>query len=158
MDSISLLRHTLATLAYRALRSLQPAPADFSNFRAAANSRSAGEILAHMGDLLEWSLRHVESDGAWGMVPPSNWEADMDRFFGALTKLDQALQERGEAVPDDVARRLLQGPIADALTHVGQLTLLRGLAGAPLQGENYYVAGIAIGRTTATQPPPKRTF
>jgi hypothetical protein len=158
MDFVLLLRHTLATLAYRSLRSLYPAPPDFADFRASASSRSAAEILAHMGDLLDWSLRNLEGDGSWRVVPPSTWESDKDRFFAALTTLDQALQQRGAAVPGDVALRLLQGPIADALTHVGQLNLLRGLAGAPVKSENYFVADIAAGRTTAIQPPPKRTF
>ena len=158
MDSVSLLRHTLAALAYRALRALHPAPPGFSDFRAAPGSRSAGEILAHMGDLLNWASDHVEGAGAWRVVPPANWDDDKDRFYAALTKFDEALKRQGAAVADDLAQRLLQGPIADALTHVGQLNLLRGLAGAPLKGENFIVADIAIGRTTAIQPPPKRTF
>jgi hypothetical protein len=157
MDSITLLRHALATLAYRSIRSLHPAPDEFPGFRASLNSRSAGEILAHMGDLLDWSLRHLESDGAWREIPFSSWDAGKERYFGALTRLDQALQRCGE-ITDDMAQRLFQGPIADALTHVGQLCLMRGLAGVPVKSENYYVADIAIGRTTAIQPPPKRTF
>lgn len=158
MDSISLLRHSLATLAYRALRAFHPAPPGFFDFRAAPGSRSAGEILAHMGDLLDWAADHVEGAGAWRVVPPTSWDDGKDRFYTALTKLDDALKWQGAAVADDLAQRLLQGPIADALTHVGQLNLLRGLAGAPLKGENFFVADITAGRTTAIQPPPKRTF
>ncbi len=150
-----MLRHVLATLAYRAQRALHPAPAGFSQFRASPNSRSAGDILAHLGDLLEWAVRLLNGDRTWVELPASNWEADQARFFGALTRLDQGLRE---PVPDDVAQRLFQGPIADALTHVGQLTLMRGLAGAPVKGENYFVADIAAGRTTSLQPSPKRTF
>ena len=158
MDSVLLLRHTLATLAYRALRALQPAPAGFSAFRAAPGSRSAGEILAHMGDLLDWAAGLLGGDSTWREMPPGEWDADQDRFFAALTRLDQALQQGGETVQDKVVMRLFQGPIADALTHVGQLSSLRRLAGAPVQAENYFVADIAVGRTMQIQPPPKRTF
>lgn len=158
MDSVHLLRHALAALAYRTLRSLHPAPASFTEFRASSDSRTAGEILAHMCDLLDWALRHVNGNGTWLPVAPSTWETDKDRFFAALTQLDLALRDRGESVAEDVFSRLLQGPIADAFTHVGQLALLRGLSGTPVRSENFYVADIAVGRTTAMQPSPKRTF
>ena len=158
MESVLLLRHTLATLAYRALRAFHPAPAGFSAFRGAPGSRSAGEILSHMGDLLDWAAGLLVGDSTWREMPPGEWDADQDRFFAALTRLDQALQQGGETVQDKVVMRLFQGPIADALTHVGQLSSLRRLAGAPVQAENYFVADIAVGRTMQIQPPPKRTF
>ena len=158
MESVLLLRHTLATLAYRGLRAFHPAPAGFSAFRGAPGSRSAGEILSHMGDLLDWAAGLLVGDSTWREMPPGEWDADQDRFFAALTRLDQALQQGGETVQDKVVMRLFQGPIADALTHVGQLSSLRRLAGAPVQAENYFVADIAVGRTMQIQPPPKRTF
>jgi hypothetical protein len=158
MDSTSLLRHSLATLAYRSLRALHPPPVGFSSFQAGPGSRSAGEILAHMSDLMDWSARHLQGRGEWVEAPFVDWEPDKDRFFSALTKFDEMIKGLTEPLPDELAKRLLQGPIADALTHVGQLTLLRGLAGAPLRGENYYVADIMVGRTTPIQPPARRTF
>jgi hypothetical protein len=158
MDSVALLRHTLATLAYRTLRAVHPAPPGFAEFRAAAGSRSAGEVLAHMCDLLDWAARSLTGDKSWQEIPPAEWDADKDRFFAALTQLDQALQQKDVTVPDDLSQRLFQGPIADALTHVGQLTQLRRLAGAPVKPENYFVADVIPGRTTSIQPPPKRTF
>lgn len=159
MDSTLLLRHTLATLAYRALRALHSAPPGFAGFRASAGSRSAIEVLAHMGDLLDWAARSLGGDRSWHALPPADWDTEKDRFFGELTRFDQALQQQSaESAPDDLALRLFQGPIADALTHVGQLALLRGLAGAPVKSENYFVADILPGRTTAVQPPPRRNF
>jgi hypothetical protein len=158
MDSLLLFRHTLGTLAYRAARALHPAPADFAAFRPAPGSRTAGEILAHMGDLLDWAAGLLAGDSTWRELPPGQWEADKDRFFSALTRLDQALQRAGAGVQEKTVQRLFQGPIADALTHVGQIALLRGAAGAPVRGENYFVADIAAGRTTHIQPSPKRTF
>ena len=158
MDSVSLLRHTLATLAYRTLRAAHPAPPGFTEFRASAGSRSAGEILAHMCDLLDWAARSLAGDKSWQEIPSAGWDADKDRFFAALTQFDLALQQQEATVPDGLAQRLFQGPIADALTHVGQLSQLRRLAGAPVKPENYFVADIIPGRTTSIQPPPRRTF
>lgn len=158
MDSASFLRHTLATLAYRATRALHRAPEDFAGFRAGPGSRTAGEILAHMGDLCDWAASFVVGEPVWREQPPGAWEADKDRFFLGLTRLDQSLRQSAATLPEDTAQRLFQGPIADALNHVGQLALLRGLAGAPVKGENYFVADIVAGRTTPLQPSPKRTF
>jgi len=158
MTYLLLLRHSLAILAYRTLRAVHRAPEGFAAFRAGENSRTAGAILAHMGDLIDWGARHVNGDGKWIEVPAGEWEADQERFFVAVTNFDLALKARGEAVEADLASRLLQGPIADALSHAGQINLLRGLAGSPVGGENYYVADIVPGRTTMIQPPPRRTF
>lgn len=158
MDAVLLLRHTLAALAYRALRAVHRAPEGFAGFRAGDGSRSAGEILAHMGDLMDWAERSLAGDLSWRPLPPGDWESDKARFFAGVTRFDLALKERGEAAADERLQRLFQGPVADALTHVGQLSLLRGLAGAPVQSENYFVADIAAGRTTQIQPPPNRTF
>lgn len=158
MDPVLLLRHTLAALAYRSLRAVHRAPADFAAFRAGATSRSAGEILAHMGDLMDWAARLLAGDRTWRVVPPGDWETGKERFFASLTRFDLALKERGAEADHEVLQRLFQGPIADALTHTGQLMLLRGLAGSPVTGENYFVADIVPGRTTMIQPPPVRTF
>ena len=158
MTHLLLLRHSLATLAYRTLRAVHRAPEGFAAFRAGAGSRTAGEILAHMGDLMDWGARHVEGGGAWVEVPAGEWEADKERFFAAVTRFDSAVKARGENAGAELAARLLQGPIADALSHAGQINLLRGLAGAPVRGENYYAADIVPGRTTMIQPPPLRTY
>lgn len=158
MDPVLLFRHTLATLAYRTLRAVHRAPERFAGFRAAAGSRSAGEILAHMCDLMDWASRSIEGDFSWKPIAPGDWEADKERFFTGVTEFDLALKARGASVEDDRLQRLFQGPVADALTHAGQICLLRGLAGAPVQSENYFVADIIPGRTTQIQPPPKRTF
>ena len=143
-----LLRHTVATLAYRAGKALRDAPDGFSDFRVAAGSRSAGEILAHMGDLFDWALSMAEGNERWKNVPCQTWQADTARFFAALETFDAHLANKELAVP---AERLFQGPVADALTHTGQLTLMRRLAGAPVKGENYSRATITVGTAGASQ-------
>ena len=141
-----ILRHTVATLAYRAGKALRDAPDGFSAFRVAPGSRSAGEILAHMGDLFDWALSMAEGNEHWKNVPCQTLPADTVRFFTALEKFDAFIASNDLAVP---VERLFQGPVADALTHTGQLTLMRRLAGSPVKGENYSKAPITAG-TLAT--------
>jgi hypothetical protein len=150
------LRHALATLAYRAAKPLRDAPPDFSGFRAAPGSRSAGEILAHLGDLLDWALSIARGKERWHNSKPRLWPQDAGRFFAALAALDAYLASGAalHAPPE----RLFQGAIADSFTHVGQISMLRRLAGAPVRGENYYVAVIEIGRTGSDQNAPVFEF
>jgi len=150
------LRHTLATLAYRAAKVLRDAPADFSVWRPGATSRSAGEILSHLSDLCDWALSLAQGDERWTTTAPGSWTEDSKRFFTALTALDQYLSSSAELHAP--AGKLFQSAIADALTHVGQLGMMRRLAGAPVRGENYYVAEIGAGRTGSEQVPAAGEF
>lgn len=149
-------RHAIATLAYRAAKPLRGAPADFSAFRPGEESRSAGEILAHLCDLLDWALSQARGAEKWRSSKPKAWTADTERFFAAATALDHYLGsgEKVHAPPE----KLFQGAIADALTHVGQIAMLRRLAGSPIRGENYSQAKIEAGRTGADQNHPVREF
>jgi len=149
-----LLRHTLATLAYRTARALENAPASFARFDGAG--RTPVKILAHMGDLFNWALSMAEGKPAWHNSEPLAWAEEQKRFFGTLGAFDAFLASTAELHAP--AERLFQGPIADALTHTGQLAMLRRLAGAPIGGENYYVAAIATGQVDATQPAPVKPF
>jgi hypothetical protein len=151
-----MLRHTLATLAYRAGKVLRDAPEDFHAYQPSEGVRTPAEILAHMSDLMDWALSIVNQKQAWTDTPVQAWDADVRRFFDSLVRLDAALDgPLAEAAP---AERLFQGPIADALWHVGQLAMLRRMAGAPIRGENYYQAQIAAGRVGIDQAPPRREF
>jgi len=150
------LRHAVATLAYRAAKALRRAPPGFTDCRAAAGSRSAGEILAHMVDLVEWALSQARGQEQWQSSTPRSWSEDSGRFFAALTAFDEHL---GSAAPlRATPERLFQGAVADALTHVGQIAMLRRLAGARVRGENYSVATIEVGRTGPKQAAPVREF
>jgi len=151
-----LLRHTLATLSYRAGKALRGAPASFAGFRAAETARTPGQILAHIGDLLDWALSLAQGQERWHDSSPLSWEKETERFFGSLKKLDSYLASGGQL--REAPEKLFQGPIADALTHVGQINLLRRLAGAPVRGENYSLAEITAGRVGAQQTPPQHEF
>ncbi len=128
------LRHTVVTLAYRAAKVLRDAPEDFGDYRPAPGARSAGEILAHLGDLFDRALSQVRGATVWFNSQPQAWSADVDRFFAALTLVDGCLAANADL--SVTPEKLFQGPIADALTHVGQIDMLRRLAGAQIRGEN----------------------
>jgi hypothetical protein len=145
-----LLRHTVATLAYRGGKALRGAPPEFAEFRAGPATRTPAEILAHLGDLLDWAVSLVDGKQAWHDSPPLVWDSGVARFFGALETLDQRLA--GANSLGAPIEKLFQGPVADSLTHVGQIALLRRLAGSPVRGENYLRADIAAGQVGADQP------
>ncbi len=150
------LRHTLAALAYRTARACENAPPGFGEFRASASTRSGGEILAHMGDLFDWAASLAAGKPEWRTAAPLSWEREVERFFAALARVDAELAKGG---PIDVPlERLFQGPVADALTHSGQLSMLRRAAGSPMIGENYFKADTAMGRITKDLPPPTAPF
>lgn len=151
-----LFRHTLATLAYRGAKALRGAPAEFADYQADAGSRTPGQILAHMGDLLDWALGMSDGRQQWHDSPPLPLEQGAARFFAALQALDTRVADGAPlAIP---AERMFQGPIADALTHVGQLAMLRRMSGARFRGENYFEAEVVAGRVGASQAAPRKEF
>ena len=151
-----LLRHTVATLAYRGGKAVRGAPAGFSEFKAGPTSRAAGQILAHVCDLLDWALSLAEGKQKWQESKPQSWDEDVKRFHAALAAFDERLAM--DADLGSPPERLFQGPVADALTHVGQINLLRRLAGEAVKGENYHKAEITAGRVAAEQAKPRVEF
>jgi hypothetical protein len=151
-----LLRHTVATLAYRGGKALRGAPADFGSFRAGEGSRTPLEILAHLGDLFDWAVTIAEGRRAWRNAPPGSWESETARFFDALARFDAILA--ADAPLGSSIEKLFQGPVADALTHVGQITFLRRMAGSPVKGESYFESDIHAGRVGPEQPAARREF
>lgn len=142
-------RHTLATLAYRGGKTLAGAPEGFGSYTARPGTRTPGQILAHIGDLLDWALWLCEGEHRWNASAPLPWDAAVSRFFAGLERLDHRLaSDRPLGCP---LEKLFQGPIADALTHVGQLAMLRRMAGAPVRAENYFRADIVAGRVGPEQ-------
>ncbi len=151
-----ILRHTVAALAYRAAKALRGAPPEFASFRAAPGVRTPLEIVAHLGDLFEWALGLADGKHVWKPAPADSWDAQVSRFFAALEAFDQRLASPAPLGFDP--GKLFQGPIADALTHVGQINLLRRMAGCQVRGENYFAAEIEIARVGFEQPAPKVEF
>jgi hypothetical protein len=140
----ALFRHSLATLAYRGGKAFRGVPERFSEFRIGPDGRTAGQILAHIGDLLDWALILAQDKHVWHESAPQTWEQDVERFTAALAAFDAYIAS--DAPLQAPLDRLLQGPVADALTHVGQIAMMRRLAGSALKGENYFRADITIPR------------
>ena len=143
------LRHTVATLAYRGGKAIANAPDAFADFKVNEMTRTPGKILAHVCDLLDWALGMAQGDFSWKEAPDFTWAERSQQFFAKLVAFDNFLASDKELqVP---VEKLFQGPVADALTHVGQIALLRRMADAPIRGENYFKAEIAAGRVGADQ-------
>jgi hypothetical protein len=149
-------RHMAATLAYRAAKVLRDAPADFATKSFGDATRPPVKIVAHMGDLMTWGVSIANGGYEWKPAGVDDWQSAVDRFFNGLAALDAALAADGEFKGD--INKLIQGPLADALTHVGQLAMLRGMMHAPVRPESYARAVIATGRVGPDQAPPKAEF
>ena len=155
-DKRELLRHTVATLAYRAEKVLRDAPASFAETRLSPSSRTALEIVSHLGDLMDWGERMARGEYLWEPRPAGEWDAACDRFFRSVKALDEVIgRGRLEKYP---AETIFQGPIADALTHVGQLSIMRGVAGAAVRPESYAKAEIQAGRVGREQSSIRKEF
>src|SRR5712692_2408602 len=152
----ALLRHAVATLAYRGGKALRGAPGPIAHFRVKEGSRTPAEILAHVGDLPDWALSLARGAQAWHDSAPQEWDREVARFFDGLRRLDEYLAS--DSPLGCSGEQLFQGPIADALTHVGQIAMLRRLAGSAVRSENYLAADIVVGRVGPEQPAPRREF
>jgi len=139
------LRHLLATVAYRGAVAIADAPENFAEFRVHNETRTPGELLAHIGDLLEGSLYLCQGELVYLTSSPLPWAEEVDRFSSAIKQLDSYLSSKSEiACP---VEKLIQGPIGDALTHVGQIVMLRRIAGKPVQSGGYFEAEIVPGES-----------
>jgi len=150
------LRHLVATIAYRGGKVLRDAPEGFGDVSAGGGARSAVEILAHMGDLFDWGLALADGEHRWKDTHSDDWDGQVARFFAGVAAVDARL-----AASEPLGRsalRMVQGPFADTLTHIGQLAMLRRLAGSPVRGENYFKAAIQVGVVGADQAPPSMEF
>ena len=151
-----LLRHTVATVAYRAGKALRGALDHFGSFHIGDKTRTPAQILAHMGDLFDWAFSISQGHQTWHDSTPLSWNAEIERFFAAVKKFDDYLAS--DEPLNASAEGLFQGPVADSLTHIGQIAMLRRLAGSPVKGENYFKADIADGHISLDQPAPRREF
>src|SRR5260370_15315322 len=151
-----MLRHTSATLAYRGAKAVRDVQVSFASFRASEKTRTSAQILAHVGDLLDWALSIAKGTETWRNSPERTWTEEIARFHASLKLLDEYLASDDQLQAS--CERLFQGPIADALTHVGQIAMLRRIAGEPIRGENYSMAKIEVGRLGAEQGEALREF
>jgi len=151
-----LLRHTVAAIAYRAGKALRGAPDHFASFHIGDKTRTPAQILAHMGDLFDWALSIANGQQTWRDSTPLPWDSEIERFFTAVKKFDDQLAS--DEPLHGSTEGLFQAPVADALSHIGQIAMLRRLAGSPIKGENYFKSDIAAGRVGLAQPAPRREF
>ena len=142
------LRHYLAVLAYRTQKAVRDAPPNYFDFHAGNGVRSPKDILHHMTQLMTYSVTRLT-----GGCEPINVADPVECFHQALGQLSIVLHET--EADRDTSRRLLQGPLADAMTHVGQLAMLRRLAESPIPRESFFEANITAENTSSTQPLPK---
>jgi hypothetical protein len=151
-----LLRHTIATVAYRGAKATRNAPAEFADFRAADDVRTPIQIVAHMADLYDWALSLAKGKWDYNQSAPQSWERELERFYASLGALDEYLAS--DAPLEHSAEKLFQGPIADSLTHVGQIAFLRRLADSPIRAESYARSDIVAGRVGREQTPSQFEF
>lgn len=152
----SVLRHLTATLAYRAAKVLREVPPGFGAGTFGPATRRPVQIVAHMADLMEWAITLVQGDYVWKARGGDDWNVEVQRFVTGLAELDRALA--ADELSTASVEKLIQGPFADALTHVGQLAMLRGMSGHPVRPESYARAEIVAGRVGLEQAPPVREF
>ena len=150
------LRQMAATLAYRAAKVLRAVPPDFAHRSFGDATRRPILILSHMGDLMSWGVSMAAGGKEWKPAGGDDWNTELQRFFDGLAAFDAALAADGEFTGS--IEKLIQGPLADALTHVGQLAMLRGMAGAPVRPESYARAVITAGRVGLDQESPRAEF
>ena len=155
-DAQSFLRHAVATVAYRAGKSLRNVPDGFPDFSAFGGTRTPRQIVAHVNDLFDWALHLADGQQVWNSSAPLEWDAEVARFFDVVSRFDARLAS--SAPLGSPPERVFQGPVADALTHVGQLAMLRRMAGGPMRGENYFGAGVQAGRVGRDQAAPVFEF
>src|SRR5215467_12928311 len=151
----AVVRHLAATLAYRAAKVLRDVEPGFAHTSFGDATRKPVSIVAHLGDLIAWAISVTHGAYEWRPEGTGDWNAEVARFFDNLAKLDLELASN---VADGSIEKLIQGPLADALTHVGQLAMLRGMAGVPVRPESYARAQIIAGRVGLQQAPPGREF
>ena len=150
------LRQMAATLAYRAAKVLRDVPPEFAHKAFGDATRQPVRIVAHMGDLMSWGVSMASGGKEWKPAGGDDWGIEVGRFFSGLAALDAALAADGEFKGS--IEKIIQGPLADALTHVGQLAMLRGMAGAPVRPESYARAVITAGRVGLDQEAPRAEF
>jgi uncharacterized damage-inducible protein DinB len=148
----TLLRHFLAALAYRTQKALRDAPAGFSDFRAGTHVRTPHELVWHMTGVIGYA-RTLFTGGEWRPDRLEPFDAEVHRFHELLEDLARHL-EAGTPLQGTTYGRLLQGPFSDAMTHAGQLAMLRRLFGAPVPPENFLRADIRAENLGADQPMP----
>lgn len=149
---IELLRHTLATLAYRFQKAVTDSPPGFEHFQAGNGVRNPLEIVRHMTHDLLYVIMQL-NEGRVERIPtpdPIDWQGEISRFHNTLARIDALLLSfKRDSLAD--LKLLLQGPLSDVMTHIGQIAMIRRLAGSPVKGESFMRARIITGGVSDKQ-------
>ena len=144
---LELIRHFLSTISYRAEKALEKAPENFPSLQLRDGVRTPKEIMHHINELLIFSNARIKNEDIKSLkVENLEWEEEVNRMFFSIKELDDTIVEQQENLEPELAKRLLQGPLADAMTHIGQLAMLRRLAGSPIIANNFINADISPGK------------
>jgi len=154
--SRDLLRHIIATVAYRGGKAIRNAPVNFAEFKIGKTTKTPLQILSHIGDLYDWALSQAKGEETWNDSDTLEWKDETERFFLSIERFDNFLASGSKL--DVEIETLFQGPIADSLTHIGQIAMLRRLADSPIKGEKYVKAKVTIGRVGNDQEDPLYEF
>jgi len=137
---VDALRHVLVTLSYRFEHALAGAPQGFDTFAAGADVRTPIELVRHLAGLMRFADALWTGAAPTGAPDPGPWADEVAAFQRELRAFDATLRRLPAPTGDTAAHRVLQGPLLDAATHVGQLAMLRRLAGAPVERRRYVLA------------------
>ncbi len=156
-DRAQLVRHFLAALAYRFHKAVGGAPDDFPILDAGHGIRPPLDLVHHINGVLGYACKVLEDGqvpaGFWYLVPDVDWKSQVEMVHGKLKEIDDLLAS-DRSFPAHRLERLLQGPLADSMTHVGQLAMLRRVAGSPISAENFFDADVQVGRLGSDQADP----
>lgn len=151
-ESRLLLQHFLAAIAYRTQKALRDAPPTFAVFRAGTHVRTPHELLWHMTGVIGYA-RTMLRGGVFAPPALPTMAEEVERFHATLRALRDDLADSTLTAQISDAQ-FLHGPLADAMTHAGQLAMLRRLEGTPVPSENFIHAAIDAGNVSADQPRP----
>ena len=141
MDDRAQRLHLLATIAYRARYALRGAPESFGSFQAGNEVWTPAELVRHMASVLGYARSCFEGTDRPRLDPLPDLAAEITRFHAMLEDVARHVRA-GAELKGMSEEQILQGPFADALTHVGQLAMLRRLSGSPVQRESFIQAEV----------------
>lgn len=153
-----MVRHMLATLAYRLQTAVRGAPTGFESFDAGHGVRTPAKLIRHMSHVLKYAHRHLSADADVESPDELPFEKEVERFHELLARVDNDLKTASAWADDEILMQLIQGPLSDAMTHAGQLAMLRRLAGSPVRGQSFSAADIKAGQVGQEQSEPRKLF
>jgi hypothetical protein len=147
----AMLRHFLASIAYRVTKAIKNAPKTYPNLYIGKGARTPLKILHHITGVLTYAHSFFEHYDTTHFDIKS-WDAEVYELYNILSKIDKSFQEKNST--KITKEQLLQGPLSDSMAHIGQLLMLRRIADSPVPSENFIFADIRKGEVGPDQPDP----